>query len=157
MWDTLRANHGAYGAGTQFSSIDGIATLYTYRDPNPPENTLDAFHAAADAILQDASSYKLTRNDNAAITTAIIGTIGGLDGSALSAKYAGWVALTRYLYGESALRRQRWRKEVLESSVDDFIDYAQRLKSWRTPSIAIVASQATFDEMERDVSLIKVQ
>ena len=156
MWDVIRAKNGAYGAYSQFSSNDGIATLFTYRDPNSPEDTLDAFHAAADNVLQDASS-SLTRDDNAAITTAIIGTIGGLDGSALSAKEAGWVALIRYLRGESALCRQRWREEVLKSSVDDFVDFAERLKSWRTPSIAIVASQSAFNEMERDLSLFKAQ
>ena len=156
MWDVIRAKNGAYGAYSQFSRNDGIATLYTYRDPNSPEATLDAFHEGADDILQAASS-SLARNNNAAITTAIIGTIGGLDGSALSAKEAGWTALIRYLHGESVLCRQRWRKEILESSVDDFINYAQRLKSWKTPSVAIVASQSAFDEMERDLSLFKAQ
>ena len=83
MWDVIRAKNGAYDAWSQFSSNDGIATLFTYRDPNSPEYTLDAFHASADELLQDASSLLLTCDGNAAITTAIIGTIGGLDGSAL--------------------------------------------------------------------------
>ena len=48
MWDVIRAKNGAYGAYSKFSSNDGIATLYTYRDPNQPQDTLDAFHAAAD-------------------------------------------------------------------------------------------------------------
>lgn len=156
MWDVIRAKNGAYGAYSSFSSSDGIATLYTYRDPNEPEKTLDAFHAAADDILQAAKS-SLTRDQNAAITTAIVGTIGDLDGSALSAKDAGWVALLRYLRGESALSRQRWRKGVLDSSVDDFVDYAERLKSWRTPSIAIVASQSAFNQMDRELTLFKAQ
>ena len=157
MWDVIRAKNGAYGAWSQFSSSDGIATLYTYRDPNPPDKTLDAFHAAADEILQDASSSTLTRDDNAAITTAIIGTIGDLDGSALSAKDAGWVALIRYLRGESSVSRQRWRKEVMDTTVDDFIDFAQRLKSWRVPSIAVVASQSALSEMGREIHVVKVQ
>ena len=98
MWDVIRAKNGAYGAYSQFSSTDGVATLYTYRDPNPPENTLLAFHAAAAVLLEDSSSSKYTVEEkNAAITTAIIGTIGDLDGSALSAQDAGWVALIRYL------------------------------------------------------------
>ena len=157
MWDVIRAKNGAYGAYSSFSSNDGIATMYTYRDPNAPEDTLDLFHAAADEILQDASSSKLTLNDNADITKAIIGTIGGIDGSALSAREAGWTALIRHLHGGSALGRQRWRKEILDTSVDDFVDYAQRLKSWKTPSVAVVASQSAFDEMEREMSLVKAQ
>jgi presequence protease len=158
MWDEIRAKMGAYGAYSKFSSTDGIATLYTYRDPNAPQDTLDAFHAAADEILKDAKSNTLSRNNNAAITTAIIGSIGGMDGSSLSAKDAGWVALTRYLYGGSALGRQRYRKEVLDTSVEDFTDFGQRLKKWRDPSLAIVASQTAFNEMGRDdISLFKAQ
>lgn len=80
-----------------------------------------------------------------------------MDGSALSAKDAGWVALIRYLHGGSALGRQRWRKEVLDTSVDDFIDYGHRLKSWRTPSVAIVASQTALNDMDREMSLFKAQ
>ncbi|KAL9189535.1 hypothetical protein ACHAXT_009210 [Thalassiosira profunda] len=155
MWDVIRAKNGAYGAYSRFSSADGIATLFTYRDPNAPEATLEAFHAAADSVVRDYESSSLTRDNNAEITTAIVGTIGDLDGSALSAKSAGWVALTRYLRGESALCRQRWRKEIIETTANDFQDYARQLKSWRTPSIAIVASQSAFDEMEREMSLIQ--
>ena len=156
MWDVIRAKNGAYGAYSHFSDYDGIATMYTYRDPNAPEDTLSAFHAAADDILKDAEE-KLTRDKNAAITTAIIGTIGGMDGSAASAKDAGWIAFLRYLRGESALCRQREREEVLKTSVDDFVDFAQRLKAWREPSVAIVASQTAFNEMERELSLFKAQ
>ena len=153
----IRAKNGAYGAYASFSSSDGVLTLYTYRDPNPPEATLDAFHAASDVIMQDAMTSTLSRDDNAAVATAIIGTIGSRDGSALSAKDAGWVALLRYLQGESALSRQRWRKEVLETSVDDFVDFAGRLQLWRSPSIAVVASQSALDEMKRAIVVLQPQ
>ncbi|EED88712.1 metalloprotease, partial [Thalassiosira pseudonana CCMP1335] len=140
MWDVIRAKNGAYGAYSKFSSSDGVATLYTYRDPNVPDNTLDAFHGAADSILQDNAS-----NNNAAITTAIIGTIGSLDGSALSAEDAGYVALVRYLRGESSISRQKWRNDVIGTNAEDFVDFANRLKQWKQPSKAIVASQSAFD------------
>jgi Zn-dependent M16 (insulinase) family peptidase len=105
------------------------------------------FDGAAQSIFDDAEAI-LTRDDNAAITTAIIGTIGGLDGSALSPQAAGWTALIRYLYGESTISRQRERNEILKTTIDDFIDYAQRVKGWREQSIAIVASLASFNEMQ---------
>ena len=157
MWDVIRAKNGAYGAYSQFSTSDGVLTLYTYRDPNPPDSTLEAFHAAADEIMQDASTSTLTRDDNAAITTAIIGTIGGLDGSALSAREAGWVALLRYLQGDSALSRQRWRREVLETTVDDFVNFGGRSQLWQSPSIAVVASKSALEDMKRDMFVINPQ
>jgi len=52
------------------------------------------------------------------------------------------------LYGESTISRQRHRNEILKTTVDDFIDYAQRVKSWRDQSIAIVASLSAFNEMK---------
>lgn len=157
MWDVIRAKNGAYGAYSQFSSTDGVLTLYTYRDPNPPDSTLAAFAAASNEIMQDAATSILTRDDNAAITTAIIGTIGGLDGSALSAQGAGWEALLRYLEGDSALSRQRWRKEVLETSVDDFVNFGGRMQLWLSPSIAVVASKSALEEMKGDLFVINPQ
>lgn len=156
MWDVIRAKNGAYGAYSQFSSSDGVITLYTYRDPNPPDSTLEAFHAAANEIMQDTTA-KLTRDNNAAITTAIIGTIGGLDGSALSAKDAGWVALLRHLQGDSAVSRQRWRREVLETSVDDFVNFAGRMQLWLNPTVAVVASKSALEGMKREVFVINPQ
>jgi len=112
-------------------------------------------------ILSDASSETLTRDKNAAITTAVIGTIGSLDGSALSAADAGWIALVRYLKGESSIARQQWRNQVLNTSVDDFVDFANRMKSWKNPSEAIVASESAFAEMKErigvELSLFKAQ
>ena len=120
----------------------------TYRDPNTPDTTLALFDDAAQSILDDIESSALTRDDNAAITTAIIGTIGGLDGSALSARAAGWEALIRHLYGESTISRQQHRNEILKTTVDDFINYAVRVRSWKQQSVAIVASLSAFNEMK---------
>jgi Zn-dependent M16 (insulinase) family peptidase len=161
MWDVIRAKNGAYGAYSSFSHSDGVQTLYTYRDPNTPDITLGLFHDAADSILNDVSSGALTQKDNAAITTAVIGTIGSLDGSALSAEEAGWVALARYLRGESSVARQKWRNEVLNTNEDNFVDFANRMKSWQNPSQAIVASESAFAEMKErvgvELSLFKAQ
>lgn len=161
IWFAFLAKNGAYGAYSSFSQSDGVQTLFTYRDPNTPDTTLSLFHEAADVILSDASSETLTRDKNAAITTAVIGTIGSLDGSALSAADAGWIALVRYLKGESSIARQQWRNQVLNTSVDDFVDFANRMKSWKNPSQAIVASESAFAEMKErigvELSLFKAQ
>lgn len=153
MWDVIRAKYGAYGAYSSFSQTDGVHTMFTYRDPNKPDETLALFHAAADSILSDASSETLTRNKNAAITTAVIGTIGSLDGSALSAASAGYVALIRYLRGESSVARQEWRNQIISTSIEDFVDFGNRMKSWKSPSQAIVASQSAFADMKDRVGV----
>lgn len=135
-------------AYSKFSSVDGIGTFYTYRDPNTPDKTLELFNGAAQSVLDDAKSEALTRDNNAAITTAIIGTIGGLDGSALSPRAAGWEALIRHLYGESTISRQQHRNEILKTTANDFVEYANRIKGWQEQSVAIVASLSAFNEMQ---------
>ena len=135
--------------------------MSTYRDPNSPDITLDLFDAAADSILDDASSGTLSRKDDAAITAAVIGTIGELDGSALDAVNAGYVALVRYLRGESIVARQQWRSQIINTDIDDFVDFANRMKNWKNPSRAIVASESAFIEMKEragvELSLFKAQ
>lgn len=161
MWDVIRAKNGAYGAYSSFSHSDGVQTLYTYRDPNTPDTTLSLFHDAADSIINDVSSGTLTRENNEAITTAVIGTIGSLDGSALAAADAGWVALVRYLRGESSVARQKWRNQIIDTNADDFVDFANRMKRWQNPSQAIVASESAFADMKQrlgvELSLFKAQ
>ena len=69
---------------------------------------------------------------------------------------AAWVALIHYLSGESTLCQHRKRKQIISLSVDDFVDFDKRLRFWRTPSVANVASQSTFSEMGSKLSLFNV-
>ena len=161
MWDVIRAKNGAYGAFSSFSHSDGVEIMSTYRDPNSPDVTLDLFHDAADSVLEDALSDTLSRKDNAAITTAVIGTIGTLDESALDAENAGYVSLVRYLRGESTIARQVWRSQIINTNIDDFVDFGNRIKNWKNPSLAIVASESAFIDMKEragvELSLFKAQ
>lgn len=145
LWETVRVKNGAYGASATLSPWTGSFYMVSYRDSNLGL-TIEAFDAAADSIVQDATKGPIMAEDRKALDVAIIGAIGRLDGGTLSPSQVGSVALRRWLMSQSREARQRTRDEILNTSVEDFLDFAKRLKTWKKTSVAVVSSQASFDE-----------
>jgi len=112
----------------------------SYRDPNL-EKTLDVYDAAADAVLAAADALEA---DPDALATAIIGAIGDMDG-ALQPDQKGSTAFQRWLINESPEYRQKYRDEVLNTTPEDFREFAQRLKEMKKISSAVVSSKAAFE------------
>merc|ERR1719223_2049730 len=110
LWDRVRVMGGAYGGFCTFSPYSGFFSYLSYRDPNLSK-TLDVYDEAADAVIAAAEQLE---NDPNALSQAIIGTIGDMDG-ALSPDQKGNAALTRWLVNESAESRQRRRDQVLDT------------------------------------------
>ena len=140
LWDHVRVMGGAYGGFCVFSPFSGIISFLSYRDPNL-HKTIDVYDAAADALMEAADAME---NDPQALATAIIGTIGDMDG-ALSPDQKGYTAFQRWLINESPEYRQRYRDEILDTKPEDFRDFARRLKSMKDPSVAVVSSKAAFE------------
>jgi Zn-dependent M16 (insulinase) family peptidase len=138
LWDTVRVIGGAYGGFCTFGPGSGLFTYLSYRDPNLA-GTLDAYDAAADALLEQAEN--LTEEQ---LATSIIGTIGDLDG-AMSPSQKGSAQFMRWLQNESAEERQRYRDEVLGTKKQDFVDFAKRLKSMKRTT-SVVSSRAQIEE-----------
>ena len=145
MWDRVRVMGGAYGGFCTFSQYSGFFSYLSYRDPNL-DKTLDVYDAAADALMEAAEQLE---NDPDALATAIIGTIGDMDG-ALSPDQKGNTAMTRWLVNESAEYRQKYREEVLNTKPSDFKEFAERLKNLKKPSVAVVSSQAAFENAAKE-------
>lgn len=140
LWDRVRVMGGAYGGFCMFSPFSGLLSFLSYRDPNL-DKTLDVYDAAADAVLTAADALE---NDPDALTTAIIGTIGDMDG-ALSPDQKGYVAFQHWLINESPAYRQKFRDEVLNTKPSDFRDFAERLRNMKSPSVAVVSSKGAFE------------
>jgi Zn-dependent M16 (insulinase) family peptidase len=141
LWDYVRVMGGAYGGFCQFSPFSGFFAFLSYRDPNL-DKTLDIYDAAAEAL--DAAADAMEVNPEA-LETAIIGTIGDMDGS-LSPDQKGSTAFQRWLINESPEYRQKYRDEILATTTGDFREFAQRLRNLKSPSIAVVSSKAKFEE-----------
>eukprot|EP00522_Entomoneis_paludosa_P011191 CAMPEP_0172443904 /NCGR_PEP_ID=MMETSP1065-20121228/4089_1 /TAXON_ID=265537 /ORGANISM="Amphiprora paludosa, Strain CCMP125" /LENGTH=1108 /DNA_ID=CAMNT_0013194295 /DNA_START=114 /DNA_END=3440 /DNA_ORIENTATION=+ len=140
LWDHVRVMGGAYGGFCTFSPFSGFFSFLSYRDPNL-EKTLDVYEAAADALMATADALE---KDPDALATAIIGTIGDMDG-ALQPDQKGSTAFSRWLINESAEYRQKYRDEILNTTAEDFREFALRLKDMKKTSAAVVGSKAAFE------------
>lgn len=141
LWDYVRVMGGAYGGFCTFSPFSGFFSFLSYRDPNL-DKTLDVYDAAADTLMAAADAME---SDPDALETAIIGAIGDMDG-ALSPDQKGYTAFQRWIINESPEYRQKYRDEVLNTKPSDFREFAERLKSMKNPSVAVVSSKAKFEE-----------
>jgi len=144
MWDNVRVIGGAYGGFCQFQPRDGIFSFLSYRDPNLA-GTIDVYDKASDALLKSAVDLE---NDPDSLATAIIGTIGDMDG-ALSPDQKGSLQFKRWLTRESPEQRQKYRDEVLNTKPSDFKEFAERLKALKDPSCAVVSSKSAFEDASK--------
>jgi len=140
LWDHVRVIGGAYGGFCTFSPDLGFFSFLSYRDPNLGK-TIDVYDATAGELLKAADDLA---NNPEALETAIIGAVGDMD-NVLSPDQKGWVSLQRWLSGESAEQRQKWRDEVLLTQPEDFKSFAERLKAMKSPSVAVISSKAAFE------------
>ena len=119
LWEKIRMQGGAYGAFMPYNAHSGVVAFCSYRDPNL-ENTLNVYDQAADYL----ADLPLTQDQ---VEKAIIGVIGNVDSYQLpDAK--GRTALTRYLLGTTDEYRQKRRNEILDTTVEDFRQFAKSLK-----------------------------
>ena len=133
----IRERRGAYGAFASLDKWTGLLVFMSYRDPNLGE-TLQ--------VYESVPSYLIEVMQNAAtaiplINSAIIGTIGSLDGPAPQPNTAGWISLLRWLSGSTPKMRQQFRDDILATSNNDFLEYAKRFDSWN-PTLAITGPKA---------------
>jgi Zn-dependent M16 (insulinase) family peptidase len=141
LWETVREQNGAYGVMSDLDRSDGTMYMVSYRDPTLSD-TLDAFNDAADNLIKDYDGGEI---DKDTITKSVIGTIGSIDGTALPPDMVGWKSMLRWMSGVSAASRQKVRQEIINAQGSDFLDFATRLKGWKSTSIAVVGSEANFD------------
>ncbi len=134
LWNSVRVMGGAYGAMCNVNA-NGVATFLSYRDPNV-KRTLDCYRSAAEALVGEAP-------EGEQLERAIIGAIGGLDAPRTPSQ-RGSTAMAAHLAGESPEERQRWRDEVLGTSVRDIRQVGERLvEALRDdPNVVVVGSDA---------------
>jgi Zn-dependent M16 (insulinase) family peptidase len=129
LWDQVRVRGGAYGAFCLFDRLSGTLCLISYRDPNLLP-TLQVFHKTPH-FLRDLD---LTDKE---LTKAIIGTIGDIDQYRLpDAK--GYISMARSLSGDREEGRQQMREEVLSTSRNDFLVFAEALEGLKQHGLVTI-------------------
>jgi len=151
LWDHVRVIGGAYGGFCSFDMKDGFFSFLSYRDPNLA-STLDVYDATADDLEKSAA---LLAQDEEALATAIIGTIGDMD-SAPSPDMKGWTSLNRWITRGSAEQRQQFRDEILATKAEDFKAFGDKLRDMKDPSVAVVSSKAAFEAAKEEGKEMKL-
>ncbi len=152
LWNKVRVQGGAYGAGLSFDRDSGMARYFSYRDPNLLD-TLRVYDETT-AHLRDVemNQDELTKN--------IIGVIGNMDSYKLpDAK--GYSSMVRHLIGLSDEQRQQIRDQVLSTTLDDFRQFADALQALADNGVVVVlgssdAINATKGKIETDLQVTKV-
>jgi Zn-dependent M16 (insulinase) family peptidase len=123
LWDKVRVVGGAYGGFCTFDFRSGDFRYLSYRDPNLSE-TLDAYDSTASFLRDELLAPGGGARD--ALDKAIIATIGDIDGHQLP-DARGHTATLRFLLGETAEERQRRREEILATTEEDVLRFADAL------------------------------
>jgi Zn-dependent M16 (insulinase) family peptidase len=118
LWDRVRVRGGAYGAFCALDRLGGPMTFVSYRDPHTLR-TLEVFREAADYLR----GVDLSREE---MDQAIVGAIGDLDAYMLP-DAQGNAAMGRILAGDDEAGRERMRREILATTLDDFRQFGEVL------------------------------
>ena len=144
LWDRVRVSGGAYGGFSDFDTHSGMFAYLSYRDPNLLE-TVDVYD-------QTPAWLRALELDQDALTKAVIGTIGDIDGYQLpDAK--GYTALMRHVLGVTRDERQRRRDEILGTTLKDVREFAEAIECVKSGKsarvVAVTSAERAAQAMEK--------
>ena len=128
LQNTIRVQGGAYG-GFAIMDDTGLLAFASYRDPNLKktiENYLGASRFLSDLTLEERDLRRL-----------IIGTISDWD-RPLNPSQKGFVAVRRYLRGDTLAMLQKERDEILGTTVEDLKGFAKMVEQVMAQNILCV-------------------
>jgi presequence protease len=128
LQNTIRVQGGAYG-GFVIMDNAGFLAFASYRDPNlkkTVENYLGASRFLADLALDERDLRRL-----------IIGAISDWD-RPLNPDQKGYVAVQRYLRGDTLAMVQKERDEILSTTVDDLKGFAKMVEAVMAQNVLCV-------------------
>jgi Zn-dependent M16 (insulinase) family peptidase len=118
LQNTIRVQGGAYG-GFAVMDDSGMLAFASYRDPNL-RKTVENYRGAG----QFLTDLKLDERD---LRRLIIGTISNRD-YPLNPNQKGYVAVRRFLRGDTLEKLQQERDEILSTSLEDLKAYAKMVR-----------------------------
>lgn len=133
LFEKVRMMGGAYGGFARLDSQSGVFAFASYRDPNLL-NTLDTYDRTPQFLRE-------MRIDEQTLTRAIIGGISDLDRHLLP-DARGHGAFVRHLMGVTDEMRQQRRNEVLNTTIQDFRDFADVLEAVASEGHVVVLGAA---------------
>ncbi len=139
LWNKIRAEGGAYGAFGSLDRFSRCLSFVSYRDPCVYE-TIHNFDACGEFL-------KNLNLEEREIEKAIVGCIGDIDKYRLpDAK--GLLSLMRHLIGDTRENREKMRQEILTTTKEDFIKFAQYLDDIKEGEIVVLGSEEKISQAE---------
>lgn len=140
LWNTVRVQGGAYGAGFSFSNESLNIGFYSYRDPTP-KRSLECYRQSSEFLRSFVAS-------GADLTKFIIGAVGDMT-PLMSQAMMGRVADSRYFCGVAAEDVAKRREELLKTDGEKLLKIADTLDElYKTAPVCIVASKEKLDECD---------
>lgn len=136
----IREQGGAYGGGAAQDASSATFRFFSYRDPRLSE-TLDDFDRSIDWLLE-------TEHEYAPLEEAILGVISSLDKPSSPAGTAKQ-AFYNELFGRSREQRARFRRKVLEVTVDRLKEVARKYLAPERGSVGVVSHKGKKAELEK--------
>lgn len=128
----IREQGGAYGGGASHDSSIGAFRFYSYRDPRI-EGTLEDFDKSLGWLYSNKHEPKQ-------LEEAILGVIGSLDKPSSPAGEAK-KSFYNSLFGVNSQMRLEYRSRVINTSINDLIEVAQKYLKPDTVSCAVVTNE----------------
>lgn len=141
----IREQGGAYGGGASQDSNTASFRLFSYRDPRLTD-TLKDFDASIDWLLNE-------EHENQPLEEAILGVVSSLDKPSSPAGEAKQTFHAE-LFGRTREKRETFRQQVLEVSLDDLKRVAMNYLQPDKASIAIITGSSeipTAEELKLDI------
>lgn len=136
---TIREQGGAYGGGADQDANSASFRFYSYRDPRLVE-TLNDYDKAVDWVL--------TGNHEARqVEEAVLGVISSMDKS-ISPAGAAKQAFYNELFGRTREQRQRYREQVLSTSVADLQRVAGQYLQADNASVGVISNTGQSDKAQ---------
>jgi Zn-dependent M16 (insulinase) family peptidase len=129
LWQTVRMKNGAYGAFAAGSSLEGLFSWSSYRDPNP-DLSMESFVESLDAFR----SMELTHDQ---LLNSLVGVVGSEEKPG-SASSDGFLGFRRHLYGITDAMRQTMRDWLFASIKEDLDAVCLDLKAAMSKSCAVL-------------------
>ena len=132
LWNTVRVQGGAYGAGIQ-AGRSGSMMTYSYRDPSPARS-LEAYSGISRFIREFCQSEE-------PLDKFIISTIGGME-PLLSANQEARLADDRWFAGQSYADARRERQQILQAKKEDLLNWCDVLDHFAQKGAVCVVGYA---------------
>ena len=139
LYKELHDKEGAADVFVELSFRHGTLMLISYKDPNWSP-TLDIFDSAA-SRLQTLFNDDGFSDDAQA---SIVGTIADLDGPSKQPDEIGWDSIVNFIQDDNTDFAQLWRNQILNASLQDFLDFFGAVAQWTSPSAAVVSDKESY-------------